>query len=467
MKPRYSTPAKLTLGSNANTDSPTSTLHRRSLFNSTPRTHESNGQSNDASLSSPVVNGLKSRSLKFEDSFSEQKDNPTSPTKSTDSEEEVIVIDDDDDDEENNDTNNKLKIETNNNNHQFVKKVQLAEQSNHTNAIATQSMPKSSKSQVSMLKTALCPRTPLLKTKRDAFFTYRDQNTASPMLNQIDAVRENNDSLVHNTSDIYDSPGYMERHIKNADLEKGLECIGRELAKEQKVEWCEYWDFLNQFVDIASEKGLQKFEKYLNDRHTEENIKKLKLKNKNTQKQPNTVILDDVCSALEKFGFSLSNDNRAAAGQECRNENVRERHNSGSSKNAFTAHQSSTPYTYVEKSLQVYARRMTKTIIHNIDNVLAINDALLLELRRVKMLIYSFKEDAVFRDVNFEKVHSRIGNLIAIFLQNSQEVTQDMQEQIVIILQNLLLTPGERREHIACVCDRIYEILENPGNFKF
>ncbi len=33
-----------------------------------------------------------------------------------------------------------------------------------------------------------------------------------------------------------------------------------------KVSWSEYWNFLDEFVDITSAKGLQKLEEYLADK---------------------------------------------------------------------------------------------------------------------------------------------------------------------------------------------------------
>lgn len=388
IKPRNSTPFKTPRGFNVSFNSPTANVQRRSLFNSSPQRQDKNG----------VVDSNGFDKSLLDDSFDDQQNG--------NHEKEVNEIDCSD------------KAETNNN-------------YNHLGKIA--------KPQMNMLKSALCPRTPLFKLKSNAFSIYREQNTASPMVGSIEMVHEINDSLI-NVSDIYGSPGFMERHVKNTDEEKGLECIGRVLAKEKNVEWREYWDFLEEFIDIASENGLKKLENYLGQRRKEHDQRN----NRAETQKPD--LLDDVCNALEN-AFRISSTTPAAT----------------ITANTSTLHQSTTPYTYVEKSLQVHARRMTKTIIHNLDNEMSMVDALLLELRRVKSLIYSFKEDASYTNVNFQKVHSRIGNLVSMFLENSQEVTKQMKEKILIILQILLVEQGERREHMECVCSRIFNMLQNPS----
>lgn len=279
-----------------------------------------------------------------------------------------------------------------------------------------------------------CPTTPSLKFKKDAFYTHCVTKMNSPMLSPINAKRR---QFLFDQSQ---SPGFKERHIKNSDTEKGLECIGRELAKERNVEWREYWDFLNEFVDISSNNGLQKLENYL---------AKLQLIIENEPDTTNKVstILDNVCSALDKLNISNTTSTfyckirsrRNGMIDEITNPDIRSVSMSGIGKNtkytsvveqSSSSSSASTPYTYVEKSLQVHARRITKTIVHNIDSAESINDTLMLELRRIKSLIYSFKQDKTFSNVNFSKVHSRISNLVTIFLLNSQEISASMTSNV-------------------------------------
>ncbi|XP_017485530.1 PREDICTED: uncharacterized protein LOC108374076 isoform X1 [Rhagoletis zephyria] len=302
----------------------------------------------------------------------------------------------------------------------------------------------------SMLKTALCRKMPLFK---DNFSTYRDSSAVSSP--DSDCCNDSR-SILLNEPEHLDSPGFKERHIKITDTEKGLELIGRELAKEQNVEWREYWDFLDSFINIASDDGLSKLENYFTQRLKEEEMTK-----KTAQAMAKSaVILDSVCNALDKLHFP-ENGSLHDFRNGFNNERARFANMTGTGETSTTSPQSTTPYTCVEKSVQVFAKRMTKTIIHNIDNVVSINDTLLSELKRLKSLICSFKEDTRFLNVNFAKVHSRIGNLISVYLANSQEVTSAMKSKIKGLIKHML-TPGERREHIECVCWRILKMLESP-----
>ncbi|XP_012927329.1 ankyrin repeat and LEM domain-containing protein 2 isoform X2 [Heterocephalus glaber] len=51
--------------------------------------------------------------------------------------------------------------------------------------------------------------------------------------------------------------------VRKSDPERGIERVGRELAHELKIPWAEYWEFLDCFVDLSSQEGLQRLEEHL------------------------------------------------------------------------------------------------------------------------------------------------------------------------------------------------------------
>ena len=48
-----------------------------------------------------------------------------------------------------------------------------------------------------------------------------------------------------------------------SDSDRGLERVGRDLAVQQKVNWKEYWDFLDMFLNLREDDGLAELETYL------------------------------------------------------------------------------------------------------------------------------------------------------------------------------------------------------------
>lgn len=284
--------------------------------------------------------------------------------------------------------------------------------------------------------------------KKDLFSKFRENNIPSPIVLNFNDSLTSNTLLAERACDPYDSPGFKERHLKLMDAEKGFEIIGRELAKEQNVEWKEYWDFLGIFIDIASDKGLEKFENFLAQK--DKQSKKppadafVVVNNKNKE-----LLLDDLCTALDKLSLRT------------------EASHSGLDYDksiANNAPQLTMPYTCVEKSLQVFAKRMTKNLLHNIDSIVSINDAFLSELKRLKSLIVSFMDDVRFLNVNFTKVHSRFAFLIASYLNDAQGVDATNKIKIQKCLQQIISSPGDKKEHLQCVCNKImYYMDKNVG----
>ncbi|XP_070075407.1 ankyrin repeat and LEM domain-containing protein 2 homolog isoform X2 [Drosophila takahashii] len=276
------------------------------------------------------------------------------------------------------------------------------------------------------------PATPIRQMRPDLFMAYRNTSIGS----MADESIVLDTSISMNTS-LNDS--FRERHIKNTDIEKGLEVVGRQLARQEQLDWREYWDFLDSFVDICMPDGLDRLEAYFVEK-SEQRAEKLE-----------TVWN---FSHLHQYLDLMSGD------QQLRKDR------SASAAAAASSTPTAgvmTPYTCVEKSLQVFAKRITKTMINKIGNMVSINDTLLCELKRLKSLIVSFKDDVRFLSVDFSKVHSRIAHLVASYVTHSQEVSVAMRLQLLQMLRSLrqlLGDEGGREQQLGCVCGSLLVMLE-------
>ncbi|EDV46499.1 uncharacterized protein LOC6549841 [Drosophila erecta] len=280
------------------------------------------------------------------------------------------------------------------------------------------------------------PATPIRQMKPDLFMAYRNNNCIdSPSIVDDSQCLDMSLSRSLNAS-LNDS--FRERHIKNSDIEKGLEVVGRQLARQEQLEWREYWDFLDSFVDIGAPDGLERLEAYFLEKTEQQADKSETVWNFAHLHQYFDLMAGDQQQQLRR-------DRSAAAAATSSSVGVM------------------TPYTCVEKSLQVFAKRITKTLINKIDNMVSINDTLLCELKRLKSLIVSFKDDARFISVDFSKVHSRIAHLVASYVTHSQEVNVAMRLQLLQMLRSLrqlLADERGREQHLGCVCGSLLLMLE-------
>lgn len=299
------------------------------------------------------------------------------------------------------------------------------------------------------------PTTPIRQMRPDLFMAYRGASTESPIAEDsmvLSCDQSLNISMGMNVSAVSTlNDSFRERHIKNSDIEKGLEVVGRQLARQEQLEWREFWDFLDAFVDISTPDGLARLEAYF--------VEKSELARAEKSDQAWNFAqlhqyLDLVATGEQQQGLKQSRHGKWSGG------------GAGGAGGAATGVM--TPYTCVEKSLQVFAKRITKTLINNIGNMVSINDTLLCELKRLKSLIVSFKDDARFMSVDFGKVHSRIAHLVASYVAHSQEVSVAMRLQLLQMLRKLRqLLPEERvrEQHLGCVCGSLLQMLETvPAN---
>ena len=81
-------------------------------------------------------------------------------------------------------------------------------------------------------------------------------------------------------------------------MEKGMERQGRSVAREIKVPWCEFWAFLDEFCDLATEDGLEKLEIYFREQRN--NIPE-PLTPPSISPVPAVSPLSDLCSQLSRL----------------------------------------------------------------------------------------------------------------------------------------------------------------------
>ena len=233
----------------------------------------------------------------------------------------------------------------------------------------------------------------------------------------------------------------VSRDVRLQDTEKGLERVGRDLAKQFKVGWNEYWPFLDTFTNISSQDGLQKLEaflrrRYLESVHTSRNSTRSYCCAVQSHGEGAVSPISDLCLAFKACSLSDKVVQRirprvvvpASCGRcagDVEEENTQVVPNPGLS-----------PFLYVEKSCQVFAKRISDGMI---GQNLSYAEVLRSEVRHLEDLMCSFKEDARFASVDFNLVHSRISALVAHKLRQAAE---DF-EQIMTGLEDVMSASRE------------------------
>lgn len=252
----------------------------------------------------------------------------------------------------------------------------------------------------------------LSSAKKNLFFNYRDRLFGDRLNDSLDDSVTSTHNLSLNEESVLDTPGFKERNLKLADVDKGLELVGRCLAKAQNVGWKEFWSFLGEFVDIASNDGLAKLENYLQQKIDEKMKPPPSLPLTNEQFKSVSIESSPMLNICRKFNkFNLSRESNA-----CDSPQVQQTLPiAPSSPSAFHA------YLCVEKSCQVFAKRLMKPIVQQSTNLVMVNDALTTELGRLK----SYKEDLRFYAIDFRAAHSRFAHILVALLKELADVNEN------------------------------------------
>lgn len=238
--------------------------------------------------------------------------------------------------------------------------------------------------------------------------------------------------------------------LRFKDPDKGLERIGKKLAKKYDVNWKEYWPFLGSFIDISSEEGLNLFESHLANRYAILN---------NVIAEDSIKSTSDVCSVKEDVLSPMAD--LCAAFSACHLNDNKYFNDSSVKKSDIES------ISYIDKACQVFANRISNDILYTLCNdekllevleteikmlevltsysdmlsILRNKDILQVletEIKQLELLTTSYMDDSRFASVNFQKIHSRLGLWIGRKLYNN------IKEEVRIILFNKLENVLER-----------------------
>ncbi|XP_056648999.1 ankyrin repeat and LEM domain-containing protein 2 homolog isoform X1 [Diorhabda sublineata] len=203
--------------------------------------------------------------------------------------------------------------------------------------------------------------------------------------------------------------------LKYRDPKKGLERIGKRLANTYKVSWKEYWPFLDSFIDLSSEEGLNSLETYLTDRNTLLNISLFEEAKKSSDLNVSDSLspISNLCQA-----FSSCHINDSTRSHNSSDDHINDKDS----------------INYIDKSCRVFANRISNDILYILcseDNILQILET---EIKQLELLMTSYMDDTRFSMINFQKIHSRLGILVG------QKLYNNLKENVRVFLSEKLST---------------------------
>ncbi|XP_044747761.1 ankyrin repeat and LEM domain-containing protein 2 homolog isoform X2 [Coccinella septempunctata] len=210
--------------------------------------------------------------------------------------------------------------------------------------------------------------------------------------------------------------------LKYKDPMKGLEILGKTLATQYDISWKEYWPFLDSFIDIASEEGLDLFENYLKERVLDVSTSMVSMNLENTTREKtslNVSSITELCNAFQAIQLNSSSSSSSDSFQDELDSKI--------SKNF-------SPFLGLERACQVFATRFSKNILNNGEkNLINILDA---EIKQLEIVILSYMNDNRFSEIDFSNVHCRLSYLIAQKLNSELSIFEKIESLIEVCSQS-------------------------------
>ncbi|XP_045539450.1 ankyrin repeat and LEM domain-containing protein 2 isoform X1 [Papilio machaon] len=292
-----------------------------------------------------------------------------------------------------------------------------------------------------------------------------------------------------------------------AEMTKGLETVGRNLAEEMKVNWKEYWPFLDTFTDLRTKEGLTLLENYLKSKyeiacsivyndscaqyqHTPDELSLSTISLNTTQspvKEPLSPI-SDLCAAMR----SCTITDRSPYWK--RTDPIRQRLcrqptlkgiNGDINPPVNTVNQ----LLCIERTCQVFAKRIADALVFSLTAEPEVaSDSLKSEAKHLQHTTYTYMNDERFKTINFSLLHSRLAQLVVFKLKQKTKELDDVNSLVEFLVKlrcpndDIFSSDDERKtfsfrsrvkishvinEHVRClssfICEELTETDETKG----
>lgn len=252
---------------------------------------------------------------------------------------------------------------------------------------------------------------------------------------------------LYGKSNVTESPSFKERSIRLTDQSKGIETIGRMLAKKEQVAWIEYWKFLGAFCNVEDPEGLSLLEQYLAQ-------KKQRLAVEGDDQRADSVgaespdepspcqkersfndELNMICESTEKMSLNMADEllQRTAV---------------------------SNPYRCLLNSLHVFGIRLVNNMLKPTAKT-CVAETFLVQIRQLEKLLENYRNDGAFRKIDFSKVHALFAYLIVTNVPQNRATPG--REEPSSVWNVLLRSDDSLNEPAKCVAKLLAQFSAEPS----
>ncbi|XP_068623068.1 ankyrin repeat and LEM domain-containing protein 2 homolog [Battus philenor] len=245
-----------------------------------------------------------------------------------------------------------------------------------------------------------------------------------------------------------------------AELSKGLESVGRNLAEQMNVGWKEYWPFLDTFTDLRTREGLTLLENYLSEKYNSAatfaysdscaqsmqlpedlSVSGISLGNitQSPIRESPLSPISDLCAAMKTC--KISSDRPAhwmktdpIRQRLCRQPTLKPTLMNGDTPPSInhTVNQ----LLCIERTCQVFAKRIADALVFSLTAEPEVaGDSLKSEAKHLQHTIFTYMDDERFQSINFSLIHSRLAQLVVFKLKQQTKDLDDINNLVEFLIK--------------------------------